>query len=190
MRYLLERFPALFYYCFPGGAEVKASACNAEDLGSIPGLARSPGEGNGNPLQHSCLENPMDRGAWWATVHGVAKSRTRMSNFTFTFYYCTLSPENKLCAPEATPRHCGSCPNPRQPMTSVFVEGHLLTLAIECPGLRPPSSLPTFSHQREARWGWRWHFHVFPEPGWLGRGVGGLLGTPLGRLCWGAIGWE
>ena len=70
---------------FPGGSEVKASACNAGDLGLIPGLGRSPGEGNGNPLQYSCLENPMDGGAWWATVHGVAKSRTRLSDFTFTF---------------------------------------------------------------------------------------------------------
>ena len=55
---------------FPGGAEVKASACNVGDLGSIPGSGRSPGEGNGNTLPYSCLENPMDRGAWWATVHG------------------------------------------------------------------------------------------------------------------------
>ena len=61
---------------FPGGSEVKASARNAGDLGSIPGLGRSPGEGNGNPLQYSCLKNPMDGGAWWATVHGVTKSRT------------------------------------------------------------------------------------------------------------------
>ena len=67
---------------FPGGSEVKASARNAGDLGSIPGLGRSPGEGNGNPLQYSCLENPMDGGAGWATVHGVAKSRTRLSDFT------------------------------------------------------------------------------------------------------------
>ena len=52
---------------FPGGSEVKASACNAGDLGSIPGLGRSPAEGNGNPFQYSCLENLMDRGAWWAT---------------------------------------------------------------------------------------------------------------------------
>ena len=58
---------------FPGGSEVKASASNAGDPGSIPGLGRSPGEGNGNPLQYSCLENPMDGEAWWATVHGVAK---------------------------------------------------------------------------------------------------------------------
>ena len=55
------------------------SACNVGDLGSIPGLGKSPGEGNGNPLQYSCLENPMDGGVWWATVHGVAKSRTRLS---------------------------------------------------------------------------------------------------------------
>ena len=56
-------------------------------LGSIPGLGRSPGEGNGNPLQYSCLENPMDRGSWWAIAHRVAKSRTRLSNFTFTFFH-------------------------------------------------------------------------------------------------------
>ena len=67
---------------FPGGSEVKVYACNAGDPGSIPGLGRSPGEGNGNPLQHSCLENPMDRGAWWATVHGVTKSQTQLNDFT------------------------------------------------------------------------------------------------------------
>ena len=61
---------------FPGGSDSKVSAYNAGDLGSIPGLGRSPGEGNGNPLQDSCLEISMDGGAWWATVHGVTKSRT------------------------------------------------------------------------------------------------------------------
>ena len=71
--------------CFLGGSDGKASAYNAGDLGSIPGLGRSPGEGNGNPLQYSCLENPMDGGAWWATVHRVAKSQTQLSDFTFTF---------------------------------------------------------------------------------------------------------
>ena len=65
---------------FPGGSDGKESACNAEDLGSIPGLGRSSGEGNGNPLQYSCLGNPMDRGAWWVTVHGATKSQTRLSN--------------------------------------------------------------------------------------------------------------
>ena len=60
----------------PGGPEVKVSASNVGDPGSIPGSGRSPGERNGNPLQYSCLENPMDRGAWRATVHEVAKSQT------------------------------------------------------------------------------------------------------------------
>ena len=60
---------------FPGGSEVKASACNEGDLGSIPGSGVSPGEGNGNPLLCSCLENPMDGGAWWATVHGLQRVR-------------------------------------------------------------------------------------------------------------------
>ena len=59
-----------------GGSDGEESACNVGDPGLIPGLERSPGEGNGNPLRCSCLENPMDRGAWWATVHGVAKSQT------------------------------------------------------------------------------------------------------------------
>ena len=58
----------------------KASACNAGDLGLIPGLGRSPGEGNGNPLQCSCLENPMDRGAWQAIAHGVSKSQTQFTD--------------------------------------------------------------------------------------------------------------
>ena len=57
---------------FPGGSDSNESACEAGDLGSIPGLGQSPGGGHGNPLQYSCLENPMDRGAWWATVQGVA----------------------------------------------------------------------------------------------------------------------
>ena len=64
---------------FPGSSAGKESACNAGDPNSIPELERSPGGGHGNPHQYSCLENPMDRGAWPATVHGVAKSQTRLS---------------------------------------------------------------------------------------------------------------
>ena len=71
------------------GSDGKAPAYNAGDPGSIPGLGRSPGEGNGSPLQYSCLENPMDGGAWWSTVHGVAKSRTQLSDCTslYSSYY-------------------------------------------------------------------------------------------------------
>ena len=58
----------------------KKPACSARDLGLIPGSGKSPGEGKGYPLQYSCLENPMDRGAWWATVHGITKSQTRLSD--------------------------------------------------------------------------------------------------------------
>ena len=64
----------------PGGSDVKESTYNAGDPGSIPGLGRSHGEGNSNLLQYSCLENSTDRGAWWARVRGVAKSRTQLSN--------------------------------------------------------------------------------------------------------------
>ena len=64
----------------PTGSIGKESACKAGDLGSIPGLGRPPGEGNGNPLQYSFLENPMDRGAWWAIVSGGRKSRTQLTD--------------------------------------------------------------------------------------------------------------
>ena len=67
---------------FLGGSDGKESACNAEDPGLISGLGRSPGGGHGNPLQSSCLENPMDRGAYKATVHRVAKSRTQLKHIT------------------------------------------------------------------------------------------------------------
>ena len=72
---------------FPGGSDGKASVCNAGDPGSIPGLGRSAGEGNGSPLQYSCLENPMDG------IHGVTKSRARLSDFTFTFHLHALEKE-------------------------------------------------------------------------------------------------
>ena len=79
---ILHTIPHLATADFPGGSDGKVSAYNVGDPGSIPGPGRSPGEGNGNPLQYSCLENPMDRGARQATFHGVAKSRTRLSGFT------------------------------------------------------------------------------------------------------------
>ena len=69
----------------PGGSDGKDSACKAGDLGPIPALGRSPGEGNGYPLQYSGLENSTDRGAWQAIVHGVLKSRTQLSDFHFHY---------------------------------------------------------------------------------------------------------
>ena len=65
---------------FPGGSDGRESTCNAGDLGLLPGWGRSPGEGKGNPLQQSCLEKSMDRGAWWAAVHGVTKSWTQLKD--------------------------------------------------------------------------------------------------------------
>ena len=73
-----QKFPLLMG--FPGGSDSKESVCNAGDLGSIPGWGRSPGGRHGNPLQYFCLENSRDRGAWQATVQGVTKSRTRLSD--------------------------------------------------------------------------------------------------------------
>ena len=74
----------MLYSGFPGGSEGKESACNAGDVGSIPGLGRSPGGGHGNPLQYSCLENPDGQRSLQATVHGlwsmVTNSRTQLSN--------------------------------------------------------------------------------------------------------------
>ena len=92
---------------FPGGSDSKASAYNAGHSGSIPGLGRSPGEGNGNPLQDSCLENPMDGGAWWATVHGVAKSQTRLSNLTYAFGEGNGNPLQYSCLENSMNRGTG-----------------------------------------------------------------------------------
>ena len=72
---------------FPGGSDGKVSACNAGDPSSIPGLGKIPWRGNGNPLKFSCLENSMDGGAWWATVHGVTKSWTQLSDFTSLLHF-------------------------------------------------------------------------------------------------------
>ena len=73
-----DRLPTPVFLSFPGSSDNEESACNVGDLGSITGLGRFPGGEYGNPLQYSCLENPMDRGAWRATVHGVTKSQTQL----------------------------------------------------------------------------------------------------------------
>ena len=105
---------------FPGSSAGKESACNVGDLGLIPGLGRSPGEGNGKPLQHSCLENSVNRGDW--QVHGVTKSWTRLSDFHFTIQFShsvmsnSLWPHGlehtRLLRPSPTPGACSnSCPS-------------------------------------------------------------------------------
>ena len=76
---------------FPGGSVGKESACNVGDLGSIPGLRRSPGGGSDNPLQYSCWRIPMDRGAWWAAVHVFTKSQTGLSNYAKGFFIPLLA---------------------------------------------------------------------------------------------------
>ena len=78
----------LLFWGFPGGSEVTASAWNVGDLGSIPGWGRFPGEGNGNPLQYSCLKNPVEG------VHGVSKSQKQLSDFTFFLLYWLFIPRN------------------------------------------------------------------------------------------------
>ena len=87
---------------FPCGSAGQEFTCNAGDLGSTPGLGRSPGEGKGYLLQYSCLENPMDGGACWAIVHGVTKSLTPLSNFTFTLKVNKIPILNKILSDKLT----------------------------------------------------------------------------------------
>ena len=107
---------------FPGGLVVKNLLANAGDMGSIPGSGRSPGSfQDGNPLQYSCLGNPMDTGAWKATVHGVTRSRTRLSDFTFTFHFHALQKE---------------------------MATHSIVLAWRIPGTGKPGGLPSLGSHR------------------------------------------
>ena len=85
-----DRLPTPVSLGFPGGSGGKESTCNVGDLGSIPGFGRSPGEWNGYPLQYSDLENSMDRGFWLATVHGITKTQTQLSNFHFPYVISRL----------------------------------------------------------------------------------------------------
>ena len=91
--YIIRGIIYLYCWDFPGGSGDKECACNAGDLGLIPGSGGSPGEGNSYPLQYSCLENSMDRGACWATVHGVTMSGTGLSD---SHIYTYIVKENKL----------------------------------------------------------------------------------------------
>ena len=107
----------LYLLGFPHSSVGKESTCNTGD----PGLGRCPGEDNGTPLQYSCLENPMDGGAQQAAVHGVAKSRTRLSAFTFTFHFPALEKE---------------------------MATHSSVLAWRIPGMGEPGGLPSMGSHR------------------------------------------
>ena len=113
---------------FPGGSDGKESACNAGDPGLIPGLGGFPGEGNGQPLQYSCLGNPMDRGARWATVPEVPKSRTRLSDWhghiSLLFVLISQRPSNLLFFSCFSPLFC---PKLR---FSRWLDGHTITRPI------------------------------------------------------------
>ena len=88
---LFTTFAMQIIYTLHDGSDGKASVCNAGDLGLIPGSGRSPGKGNGYPLHYSCLENLVDRGTWWATVRGITKSWTRLSDLTLLTFHRSLS---------------------------------------------------------------------------------------------------
>ena len=108
-KHLIEILLHLRVTDFPGGSDGKASVYNAGDLGSSPGFEKFPEEGNRNPLQYYCLENPMDRGAWQAAVYGVAKSWTRLSDFTSLHSF-----SNNLCThvtPLSCTKHCSWHPD-------------------------------------------------------------------------------
>jgi hypothetical protein len=95
----------LFLVDFPGGSHGKKSTCNAGDMGSLSGLGRSPGEGNGNSLQYSCLENPMDRKAWQPLVYGVTGSWTQLNSFTFfIFAYSGILEYSRLLYVDILPK--------------------------------------------------------------------------------------
>ena len=107
---------------FPGGSDGKASAFNVGDLGSMPRSGRSPGEGNDNPLQYSCLENSTDGGAWWATVHGVANSWTQLRDFTHSGTIC-INASNSYVKFETCKRIC--CLG-ILPMKQIYTEMHAM----------------------------------------------------------------
>ena len=107
---------------FPCGSAGKESACSVGDLGSVPGLGRSPGVGNGNPLQYSCLEDSMDSGAWRATVHGVTKSRTRLSDFHFHSLPTKLTVEHRA----------GSSARPGQPQVRLSLNLYVASSGHGC----------------------------------------------------------
>ena len=122
--YSSPEFVKHFYDLYlPYNSNGKESACSAWDLGLIPGLGRSSREGNGNPLQYSCLENSMSRGAWWAIVCGVARRRTRLSDWHYN-YYCVIT------TAAAAAKSLQSCPTLCDPIPGILQARNLEWVAI------------------------------------------------------------
>ena len=155
-----------------GGSDGKVSACSAGDPGSIPGSGRRPGEGNGDPVHYSCLENPMDRGAWWAAVHGVAKSWTRLSTFIVQISYLPLTCAPLLWAPhhKANSRRGRLLWERSEHLTLAPLSSQLLPCSALEPGHRAPR--PQWSDGLwQSLWGQR-----------PGRGCAVLGQVPVGAL--------
>ena len=146
---------------FPGGSDGKGSACSVEDPGSIPGSGRSPREGNGYLLQYACLENPMDRAAWWATPHRVTKSQTWLSD-CFFFTVKTIQ-ANPRCGHKAAPLSVQflHLSPPSTGCSFLFWLNWEHTFPRHVPLLSWPGSIR--SHGPEAPWG-SWP-HVTRNPG-------------------------
>ena len=146
-----------YYVAFPCGSDSKESACSVGDPGSIPGLGGSPGEGNGYPLQYSCLENPMDRGAWRATIHGVSNSQTRL---TLSLSYCRLG--HSFCSSVA---YC----NERDKRGNKELTCHVTKFwnwSSSLPSLLPPSlllSIPSLFAYSRVLWGTAWTSFSFSK---------------------------
>ena len=129
---------------FPGGSDGKASVYNEGDLGSIPWSGRSAGEGNGNPLQYFCLENSMNGGACQATVHGVTKSWTRLSDFTFTFSIAEASLRKNPPAMQETRVRSLGWENPLEKEMAIQSS----TIAWKIPWTEEPGRLQSLGSQR------------------------------------------
>ena len=139
---------------FLGSSDGKASAYNAGDKGSIPGLGRSSGEGNGSPLQYSCLENPMDGGGWWATVYGVAKNRTWLSALMSRHIVSSVA---QLCLTLCNPMDCNTpgLPVHQQLLEFTQTNVHWVSDAIQPSHFLSSPSPPTLNlsqHQGLFRW--------------------------------------
>ena len=167
----------------------KASAYNAGNLGLIPGLGRYSGEGNGNPLQYSCLGNPMDRGAWWATVSGVAKSRTQLSDFPHSLTHSLTHHFTLPLKPSQAPwdldlGHSWSC-IPLMAFAKQMLHGCGCVIYMFCG--HPPTEA-----EHQAGSSWKWGMKMCGEKGWEGSQMleNKALAAGKRQTSRGVVGWS